>query len=106
LDEALEAELILQDSVEQLGVLTSIAGIDLVIRTHDTGHSSFDGIGKRPCVDLVQCAVIDVARDGVWKAPLPCLPEMLLFVADIMLRGSHDPLILYALDGLRGCDTL
>ena len=48
-DETLETELGFEELVENLTVLACIGVVDLVVGAHDTGGTSADGVGKRPC---------------------------------------------------------
>lgn len=59
-DEALETQLVLQDSVLQPRVLAGVGVVNAVICAHDGTNTSLDRVLERPKVDLVQCSVIDV----------------------------------------------
>ena len=52
-DENLEAQLVLEDAVEQLRVATRVAAVDDVVAAHDAGHAGPDGrddlLGARRC---------------------------------------------------------
>jgi hypothetical protein len=52
-DESLETKLVLEDVVLEVGVLASVAVVDLVVRAHDGTGASTHGIGERPNVELV-----------------------------------------------------
>ena len=107
-DEPLEAQLVLENVVEQVAVLARITVIDLVVRAHDRASPSTDGIGKWPKIELVQSHIVDVGAVTVGKivkSSLRNLSKMLLFVADVMLRASNDTLALNPLNALSHHDT-
>lgn len=62
-DEALEAHLVLEDTVEELGVLATIRVVDLIVRAHDGTDASADGISKGPGVELVHSLVVQVGGE-------------------------------------------
>lgn len=98
-DEALEVELLLEHAIYKLAVLACLGLVDLVVgaprkardqsicatvtvtsRSHNTAHPSPYGLGKWPCVDLVECAVIYIGAVYLKRFGAP--PEVFLFVCD------------------------
>lgn len=59
-NKSLEAELLLQDTVQRLRITAGIAVVDTVVAAHDRCSTSSNSLGKRPKVHLVQGLVIDV----------------------------------------------
>jgi hypothetical protein len=84
-DETLESKLVFQDVILEPRILTRRGIIDLVVRAHHCTDSSFDRVLKRPHVDLMKCAIINVCGNCIMA-----LPEMLLLIPDVMLCGSND----------------
>lgn len=64
-DVALEAQLGLEEVVEEVGVLARVGAVDTVVGAHEAGDASAGGVGEGPHVDLVKGAVIEVGGDGV-----------------------------------------
>ena len=89
-DEALEAELRLQNTVQELGVLAAVGVVKLVVGAHERSDSSADCVGKWPRVELVKSAVVQVGggRLGDVVAVTDCLwslTEVLLLVGKPVL---------------------
>ncbi len=59
-DEALKAELALQEVVERAVVLTGVCPVDEVVGTHDGGHAGHDAAEERRSINFVLCTVVDV----------------------------------------------
>lgn len=76
-DKPLEIELLFHETGEQLAVLACLRLVDLVVRApastvskekiriaaadlHDTAYTSLDSLGKRPGIDFVNSAIIEV----------------------------------------------
>lgn len=60
----MKPKLIFQNTIEQLGILAAVRRIDSVVRAHHRRSASFDRVGKRPCVDFMHCAIVNVGRHG------------------------------------------
>jgi len=60
----LETKLILEDVVLEVGVLASIAVVDLVVGAHDGASACADGLSKWPDVELVLEIVSGTFRNG------------------------------------------
>lgn len=63
-DEALEAVLVLEETVESLGVAAAVGVVDLLVRAHDGANASLNGILEGPSVVLVHELVVDVGGEG------------------------------------------
>jgi hypothetical protein len=59
-DETLETKLILEDVVLEVGVLASVAVVDLVIGAHDRASACADGFGEGPYVEFVLLMVSQI----------------------------------------------
>lgn len=64
-DESLETKLILEDVVLKVGVLASVAVVDLVVGAHDRASACADGLSKWPDVKLVLIAVSEALQNGL-----------------------------------------
>ena len=64
-DEALEAELRLQNTVQELGVLAAVGVVNLIVGAHERSDSGADCVGKWPNVELVKSAVVQVGGGGL-----------------------------------------
>ena len=94
---ALEVQLSLEDTVDQLIVLARPRSVDLVVGAHERGDSSFDGVGKRPKVQFMESAVVNVRAHSLAVA--------LLLVANVMLSTSLHASVLHTLDGISHRNT-
>jgi len=56
-DETLETELVLENVVLEVGVLASVAVVDLVVGAHDRASACADSLRERPNVELVLMVV-------------------------------------------------
>jgi len=64
-DETLETKFVLEDVVLEVGVLASVAVVDLVVRAHDRASAGADSIGERPYVKLVLIIVSRILESVV-----------------------------------------
>ena len=64
-DETLETKFVLEDVVLEVGVLASIAVVDLVVRAHDRASAGTDSIGEWPYVKLVLIIISRVLESAV-----------------------------------------
>ena len=63
-NETLETKFILEDVVLKVGVLASVAVVDLVVGAHDRASAGADSIGERPCVELVLTIVSGILESA------------------------------------------
>lgn len=119
-DETLETKFVLEDVVLEVGVLASVAVVDLVVSAHDRASAGADSIGERPCVKLVlmiisgilkyclistyQSDIVNVRGDGLADVG-STLAEVFLLIADVVLGASNDTSLLNTLDGLVHTNT-
>ena len=68
-DESLETKLVLEDVVLEVGVLASVAVVDLIVRAHDGTSTSTHGIGERPNIKLVLEKVSVTILDSSGRGP-------------------------------------
>ena len=61
---SLESQLIFQQPIQRLAILTTISAIDTLVRAHDTRDMCFYGVLEGPKIDFVHSAVVDVGGDG------------------------------------------
>lgn len=94
----MEPEFLLEQSIEDLGVLASIRAVQPVVRAHEARGLGAGRVGERPQVELVDGPVVDVGRDG-----------LVAHVGDGAVRGkhrvSHDLLLVPDEVLRRGLDT-
>jgi hypothetical protein len=67
----LEAQFALEKTIQRLGVLASVAIIDLLIGAHDGTHARPNGIGEWPEIKLVQSLVVNVGRERLGDVVAP-----------------------------------
>jgi hypothetical protein len=63
-DETLETELVLEDVVLEVGVLASVAVVDLVVGAHDRAGACADSLSEGPNVELVLAIVSTALQVG------------------------------------------
>ena len=61
-NETLETKFVLEDVVLKVGVLASVAVVDLVVGAHDRASAGADSIGERPCVKLVLIIISGILK--------------------------------------------
>ena len=86
-DIALEAELGLEQTVEEFAVLATVRIVDSRVRTHDTGSSSLDGILEWPQVELMHAGIVDISgvSDGTISTKTADCSVGFLFVSNEVL---------------------
>lgn len=89
--------------VEQIAVLASLRIVDQIVAAHDRSNPSLDSICKRPDIKFMECLIIDVRRSRLSDVEtivsrFGSLPEMLLFVSDVMFGTCLYSCALYATD--------
>ena len=57
---ALKSELVFEDAVQCLTVLTAVRAVDALVRAHDRRSVRFDSVLKGPGVYFVHCLIVDV----------------------------------------------
>lgn len=60
----LETQFSLEQSIERLAILESVAAIDSLVRTHHRDCSRTNGVGNGLEVRLMHCFVVYVRADG------------------------------------------
>ena len=100
--ESLKAKLILEQMIKRIAVLTSIAIIDQIVRTHHRACARSNSIGKRPEIQLVHGLVVDVRAEWLTdREVVACcfgdLTEVFLLVADVVLRACDYTCVLNTL---------
>jgi hypothetical protein len=88
-DESLKAQVCFQHGVEGLIVLARPRPVHFVIAAHHAPHPGLYGAPKGLCIDLHECALVQVGAD--------CVAVGLLVVVDIVLGVGHDARVLNAL---------
>ncbi|KAI6757905.1 hypothetical protein HG531_003730 [Fusarium graminearum] len=111
-DITLETELVAQDSVEELGVLTAVRAVETLVGAHEAGSLGMGGVGKGPKVKLVHGSVVHVGGESllVDLADVAILLEggvshNLLLVTDKVLGSGLDTGVLVTVDGVLHGDT-
>mmetsp|Transcript_10842 Transcript_10842/g.38016 ORF Transcript_10842/g.38016 Transcript_10842/m.38016 type:complete len:575 (-) Transcript_10842:97-1821(-) len=89
-DIALEAELLSQQGLQELLVLTCMRAVDLVVRTHHRARTSFESGCEYGHVDLVLRPVADL--------DIHRLPVNLLVIVQPMLHRHDDAVVLHFLN--------
>jgi hypothetical protein len=101
----LEAKLTLEKVVQGVGVCTSIAVVDLLVRAHNGTSSSTNSVCKRPKVQLVHSDVVHIRAQGFGDVETVasgfwCLAEVLLFIDDVVLSACIVLVLVRNLDRL------